>query len=158
MRLVVVGNSGSGKSTFARRVAAEHGLSYLELDQIVWEPHQVAVAQPIEAARAELATFIAAHQRWVIEGCYGDLAAAALPACTELLFLNPGVAACVANNRRRPWESHKYDSAAEQERMLPRLLAWVAAYYTRDDAWSYAYHRRLFDAFAGAKRELAEAP
>ena len=39
MKLVVIGNSGSGKSTFARRAAAEHGLVYLELDSIVWEMH-----------------------------------------------------------------------------------------------------------------------
>ena len=103
MKLVVIGNSGSGKSTFARRAAAEHDLVYLE----------------------------------------------------QLVFMNPGVAACVANNRRRPWEPHKYDSAADQERMLPTLLAWVEGYYTRDDPRSYAYHRRLFDAFTGPKRELA---
>ena len=155
MKLVVIGNSGSGKSTFARRAAGEHGLVYFELDAIVWEPHQIGVARPIEAARAELAAFIGAHERWVIEGCYGDLAEAALPACTELIFMNPGVAACLANNRRRPWEPHKYDSAADQERMLPNLLAWVEGYYTRTDALSYAYHRSLFDAFAGSKRELA---
>lgn len=154
MRLVVIGNSGSGKSTFARAQAAEHGLALLELDAIVWEPHQIAVARPIEAARADLAAFIAQHERWVIEGCDGDLAEVALPACTELIFLNPGAAACVANNRRRPWESHKYDSPADQERMLPMLLAWVEAYYTRDDARSCAWHRRMFDAFAGTKREL----
>ncbi|HEX8954101.1 MAG TPA: shikimate kinase [Polyangia bacterium] len=156
MKLVVVGNSGSGKSTFAQRAAAAHGLVCLELDGIVWEPRQIAVERPREAARAELAAFIAAHARWVVEGCYGDLAAAALPACSELVFMNPGVEACLANNRRRPWEPHKYDSAADQERLLPNLLAWVEGYYTRDDVCSYAYHRRMFDTFAGAKRELRE--
>ena len=30
----------------------------------------------------------------------------------------------------------------------------VLGYYERDDAWSYAAHRRIFDAFTGAKREL----
>lgn len=154
MKLVVIGNSGSGKSTFARRAADEHGLVYLELDLIVWEGHGAPVLRPPEAARADLAAFIGKHDRWVIEGCDGDLAEAALAACTELVFMNPGVAACVANNRRRPWEPHKYDSAADQERMLPNLLLWVESYYTRDDVRSYAYHRRVFDAFAGAKREL----
>jgi adenylate kinase family enzyme len=153
VRLVVIGNSGSGKSTWARRTASEHGLAVLELDSIVWEPHQIAVERPAAAARAELAAFIAANPAWVIEGCDGDLAEAALPACTELVFMNPGAQACVANNRRRPWEPHKYDSPEDQERKLPYLLAWVESYYTRDDVRSYAWHRRLFDAFAGDKRE-----
>lgn len=68
--------------------------------------------------------------------------------------MNPGAAACAANNRRRPWEPHKYASAAEQDRNLPMLLEWVQSYYTRQDVRSYAYHRRLFDAFAGNKREV----
>ena len=154
MKLVVIGNSGSGKSTFARRMADEHGLTYLELDMIVWEPGKIGVERPAAAARAELAAFVAAHERWVVEGCDGDLAEAALPACTELVFMNPGAAACLANNRRRPWEPHKYAAADDQERMLPNLLAWVESYYTRTDVRSYAYHRRLFDAFSGNKREL----
>ena len=153
MKILVIGNSGSGKSTLAAQLAAAHDLPRLELDQIVWEPHQIAVERPIEAVHRDLDAFIARHPRWVIEGCDGDLAARALPACTELVFLNPGVAACMENNRRRPWEPHKYDSPADQERMLANLLAWVESYYTRTDPRSYAFHRRLFDAFTGAKRE-----
>ena len=42
--------------------------------------------------------------------------------------------------------------------MLPFLLDWVAQYYERDDAMSYAAHRRIFDAFAGSKRETGDRP
>jgi adenylate kinase family enzyme len=154
VRVIVIGNSGSGKSTYARALVAREALAYLELDRIVWEPHQVAVARPAELVRAELDAFVAAHDRWVIEGCDGDLAERALPHATELVLLNPGRDACVANNRRRPWEPHKYDSAEAQERMLAFLVWWVGDYYVRDDARSLAYHRRLFDGHAGAKREL----
>ncbi|MBL8300185.1 MAG: hypothetical protein JNN30_17745 [Rhodanobacteraceae bacterium] len=37
--------------------------------------------------------------------------------------------------------------------MLAQLQAWVAAYYTRDDQWSYSAQRRIFDKHAGAKVE-----
>jgi adenylate kinase family enzyme len=53
VRLLVVGNSGSGKSTYAVRTAAAHGLARLELDSIVWEPHKVAVARRPEDVRAD---------------------------------------------------------------------------------------------------------
>ena len=159
MRIVIIGNSGSGKSTLAARLEREQGLARLELDNIVWEPGQIAVPRPADAARADLAAFVRAHERWVIEGCDGDLASAALPAATELLFLNPGCDACLANNRRRPWEPHKYASAAAQDAMLAPLLAWVAGYYTRgaEDPRSYAFHRQLFDGHAGSKREITQA-
>jgi adenylate kinase family enzyme len=155
VRLVIIGNSGSGKSTYATRLAATHGLAHLELDGIVWEPNQIAIARPDADVRAELRRFLAEHDRWVVEGCYGDLAELALATATELVFLNPGVDACVANNRRRPWEPHKYATAADQDRMLAPLLAWVAGYTERADPTSYAFHRRLFEAYRGAKRELA---
>ena len=110
MRTLIFGNSGSGKSTLARRLAGQHGLPHLDLDAIVWEPGQVAVQRPPEAIAASLREFLEQHDRWVIEGCYGELVEAAAPRCTELVFLNPGREACLANNRRRPWEPHKYDS------------------------------------------------
>ncbi len=153
MRVLLFGNSGSGKSTLARALAQAHDLAHLDLDTIVWEPGRVAVPRPPAAVRASLAEFIAAHARWVIEGCYGELIEAAAPSCTELIFLNPGRDACLANNLRRPFEPHKYASKAEQDAMLDQLQAWVAAYYTRDDAWSYAAHRRIFDSFQGRKSE-----
>ena len=153
MRIVVFGNSGSGKSTLARRLAAEHGLAHLDLDSIVWEPGSIAVERDVGEVRASLDTFLSQHARWVIEGCYGELVEAASRHCTELVFLNPGLEACLEHNRRRPWEPHKYASKDAQDRMLDTLQAWVAGYYERRDPWSYHAHRRIFDAFTGRKKE-----
>ena len=102
---------------------------------------------------ADLATFISTHSEWVIEGCYSELAREALPQCSQLVFLNPGLEACLSNNRARAWEPHKYANPIEQDAMLEKLQAWVESYYQRSDAWSYAAHRALFDGFAGQKVE-----
>ena len=153
MRLLIFGNSGSGKTSFARAVAASHRLPHLDLDSIVWEPHQVAVQRPSQDISDSLRAFLASKAAWVIEGCYGELIEAASHACTELHFLNPGLEMCLLNNQRRPWEPSKYSSLSEQNAMLPALQAWVSAYYTRGDSWSYREHRRIFDAFLGAKTE-----
>lgn len=152
MKLLIFGNSGSGKSTLARALAARHGLAHLDLDTIVWEPGEIAAARPAEAVRADLDAFLAGHDRWAIEGCYGELIEAAAPACSRLIFLDPGLEACLANNRRRPWEPHKYETPEAQDAMLDVLQDWVAGYYTRDDAWSLAAHRRVFEAHPGDKR------
>ena len=97
------------------------------------------------------------HNTWVIEGCYGELVQAASAHCTLLVFLNPGVEVCLANNAARTWEPHKYASPEEQDAMLSKLQEWVAGYYQREDAWSYQAHREIFDAFTGAKVEHREA-
>ena len=147
MRLLIVGNSGSGKSWKARALAQQHQLAHLDLDTIYFVPGLVAVARPMQLVLADLNAFIDANPAWVAEGCYGDVIEAALPFCSELLFMNPGQDACLANNRKRPWEPHKYASKQQQDSMLPFLLDWVAKYDERSDNYSYQFHRRLFDSF-----------
>lgn len=156
MRTVIFGNSGSGKSSLARALGQKHDLVHLDLDTIVWEPEQVAVQRADDAIAASLNAFLDGHDRWAIEGCYGELIEAAAAHCSELIFLNPGLDACLTNNARRPWEPHKYASREAQDAMLENLQNWVAGYYTRDDAWSYRCHRRIFDAHNGRKLEHAE--
>src|SRR5262245_36011798 len=76
MKVVVFGNSGSGKSTYARAIAALDGLAHLDSDSIVWgfgEPGKIAVQRPDEVVAASLHNFIDSHAAWVIEGCYGEL-------------------------------------------------------------------------------------
>jgi adenylate kinase family enzyme len=153
MRVLVFGNSGSGKSTYARALAAREGIAHLDLDAIVWEPQQIAVLRAREAIRESLEHFLAEHDRWVVEGCYGDLVEAVAPRATQLVFLNPGLDACLANNAGRPWEPQKYASLEAQNAMLANLNEWVADYYRRDDPWSYAGHRRIFEAYSGDKVE-----
>ena len=153
MRVLVFGNSGSGKSTYAQALARRENLPHLDLDTIVWEPNQIAVQRAASAVRASLDEFVAAHASWVIEGCYGELVEAAASSATELVFLNPGLDACLANNARRPWEPHKYASPEQQDAMLAHLQAWIADYYHRTDQWSYQSHRRIFDAHTGRKTE-----
>jgi adenylate kinase family enzyme len=156
MKVLVFGNSGSGKSTYARALAEKEDLAHFELDSIVWEPGKVAVQRSTESVTTDLRRFIDSHGAWVIEGCYGELVQAASAHCTLLVFLNPGVETCLANNARRPWEPHKYASREGQDAMLSKLQDWVAGYYQRDDPWSYRAHRAIFDVFKGPKVEHRE--
>lgn len=156
MRILVFGNSGSGKSTYSQSLASRHGLAHLDLDSIVWEPNQIAVQRTHAEISASLEAFISGNSSWIIEGCYGDLVQAVSAHCTKLVFLNPGKEACLANNLHRPWEPHKYASLEEQNSMFANLQEWVAGYYERDDAWSYKAHRKVFDEFAGTKIEYAD--
>jgi adenylate kinase family enzyme len=154
MRVVIMGNSGAGKSTMAGRLAAEHGLAHLDLDTLAWLPVMPPRRAPLADSLAKFAAFADAHDRWVIEGCYADLIEPATARCTELVFLDPGIETCIAHCRARPWEPHKYASKEAQDGNLEMLIEWVRAYETRDDEFSLRAHRALFDRFAGRKREL----
>lgn len=154
MNIVIYGNSGSGKTTLARQLASTRGAAVLSLDAIAWMGG-VERALHKECVRA-MHEFMAAHEAWIMEGCYGSLVEAALPHAELLIFLNPGVAACVSNCRARPWEPDKFASPEEQDRMIESLIEWVKQYETRDDEFGLACHRRIYDAFLGRKIERNE--
>ena len=73
-KIVVVGGSGSGKTTVARRLAEAHDLTYVELDALHWGPNWTP--RPADEFRTLVETAIAADT-WVVDGNYygklGDL-------------------------------------------------------------------------------------
>ena len=171
-RIVVFGNSGSGKTTLARVLTSQYGLAHLDLDSLAWDSSGVQVQtmtlddwaafvprrrSPTESA-STIRDFIHEHSEWVIEGCYGDLLEQVLPYASEVRFLNPGVEACIANCRGRPWEPEKYPSKEAQDQKLDFLLDWVREYESRADEYSLARHRELFEGFRGPKVELSSLP
>jgi adenylate kinase family enzyme len=158
MRVAILGNSGSGKSTLARWLADRAGAAVLDLDTVAWEPGQVAVPRRPDLARDDVLAFCRSNPAWVVEGCYASLIGHALTLSPRLVFLNPGVDACVANCRARPWEPHKYRSKQEQDEKLAFLISWVREYYARDGDMSLVGHRDCFSGYAGSKLELARLP
>ena len=150
-RILIYGNSGSGKTTMARETALALGVPHLDLDSLTWDAPRIR--KKLAASIALLEEYIAATPQWVIEGCYGDVIAATAHHCSELRFLNPGVEACAANCRKRPWEPSKFPTREAQDQMLDALVAWVRQYERRNDEYGLARHRTVFDAFAGPKRE-----
>ena len=171
-RIVVFGNSGSGKTTLARVLTSQYGLAHLDLDSLAWDSSGVQVQtmtlddwaafvprrRSLTESASTIRDFIHEHSEWVIEGCYGDLLEQVLPYASEVRFLNPGVEACIANCRARPWEPEKYPSKEAQDQKLDFLLDWVREYESRADEYSLARHRELFEGFRGPKVELSSLP
>lgn len=66
-RVVVVGSSGSGKTTFAARLAESLGVVHVELDALYWGPNWTSVANDVFRERVEKAT---SRSGWVVDGNY----------------------------------------------------------------------------------------
>ena len=122
--LVTGATNGIGLEA-AKALAAQYQAPHLDLDTIAWLPDQPGVRAPFAESAAALRQFMAASESWVIEGCYTGLLEVAAAECTELIFLNPGIEACVANCQARPWEPHKYPSPEAQDANLRMLVDWV---------------------------------
>ncbi len=87
MRVHVIGSSGAGKSTMARRLAEATGSPHLELDA-VW--HEPGWTNPTEDAAADaVRDFLATHpDRWVTDGNYRFARELLLASATDLVWID----------------------------------------------------------------------
>ncbi len=154
MKVIILGNAGAGKSTLARHLMAQQPAARLSLDQVAFQGG--TERRPLQDSIDDVLRWIAGQQSWIIEGCYADIVEPLLAHCDELIFLNPGVDACIAHCRSRPWEPEKFDSPQEQDAHLDHLIQWVRAYAERSDEYGLPRHRELYASFGGKKRELAD--
>jgi adenylate kinase family enzyme len=140
-RVIIIGNSGAGKTRMAGRLVSRLACPCHGLDDIHWEPGGYTRARE-PAAASRLLHDIAQGENWIIEGVFGTLAELALPRATLLLWLDLPVSDCVLNLRLR-------GEAANRS-----LLDWAEGYTMRDSPSSHHGHLRLFRAFHGSKRRL----
>ena len=154
-RIIVFGNSASGKSTLAKKLSLIHSLAHLDLDTLAWQENTKSpTRRDVNESLALMNAFTQEHEEWVIEGCYGDLLGLIKDQANEAYFLDLPVALCVENAKKRPWEPHKYDSKQAQDANLSMLIDWIKAYDTRDDSFSNQAHQALYDDFTGEKNRL----
>ncbi len=154
-RVIIFGNSASGKSTLAKRFA-EQGLAHLDLDSLAWDMTPQPVRRDKQLSCQQIDEFSQANTDWVIEGCYSDLLAHVLSDATEVIFMNLSIEQCIANAKQRPWESHKYASKSKQDANLTMLIDWISQYDSRSDEFSLQAHQALFDKFSGKKSQIIE--
>lgn len=155
-RVLIFGNSGSGKSTRAKALADEHAMAHLDLDTLAWDPVERTTRRPLAEANAEMEGFRSEHASWVVEGCYADLIELLLPHASELLFLDLDVETCVAHCRSRPFEPHKYASQEAQDENLAFLIEWVRGYPEREGPLGRPAHLALYEAFPGKKERITK--
>ena len=85
LRTVVVGTSGAGKTTLARRLALARGMPHVELDALHWEPDWVEAP---DAVMRERVTTAIAGDRWVVDGNYLQLADLVWARATRIVWLD----------------------------------------------------------------------
>jgi adenylate kinase family enzyme len=87
MRYLVVGTSGSGKSTFAGKLAKATQCPHIELDAHYWGPGWQAVPpQQFEHSVVQATQ----GERWVADGNYSAVRDVLWPRATHVVWLNYG--------------------------------------------------------------------
>jgi adenylate kinase family enzyme len=137
-RVVVVGSTGAGKTTFARALAAALGVLHIELDALHWGPDWTPV--PAEMFRAQV---IAATDGlgWVVDGNYSVVRDVLWPRADTLVWLDYA-----------PWVIARRLLRRTARRVLRREELWNGnreslwkQFFSRDSLFLWAmrtYHRR----------------
>jgi adenylate kinase family enzyme len=152
-RLVILGNSGSGKSYLARKLGLRLSILPTHLDDLFWEPGGFNRKRPPEVVAQDIEA-IHKLSEWIVEGVFGELAARFLDRAECLIWLDMDWACCRSNLLGRGFESSKQLDKAQAEENFRKLLVWASQYWDRDNLRSYTGHKELFDSFKGDKRVL----
>jgi adenylate kinase family enzyme len=85
MRVVVIGTTGAGKSTFADTLAARLSCPCFDLDALFWGPQWTPVPTDVFTDRVRAA---AAGDAWVAAGNYSVIRDVLWPRATHIVWLN----------------------------------------------------------------------
>lgn len=158
MKTIIIGNSGSGKTWLAAKMAKKDGLPVVHLDDLFWEPGGFDKKRSKETVLRLVEESRAAHS-WIVEGVFGELAELYMDQSDLLVWLDIEWDICRKRLLERGSESKKHMSREQSAEGLRKLVEWASHYYDRSGFCSHSGHRELFDRFRGRKihaRSVAE--
>lgn len=152
-RILIIGNSGAGKSWLAARLKELLGSPVHHLDDVFWEPGGFVRERPIDEVRADVLR-IAGEPRWILEGVFGDLIEPILHRCSYLIFLDKDWAECYSALLERGIQPERHASVEDAKRSFDTLVHWASQYWTRSNGRSFIGHSMLFERFPGPKASI----
>lgn len=152
-RILIIGNSGSGKSWLAAQLAEQLNIREVNLDTIVWQPGGFNQKRPQHEIDQAIQT-LAQEPSWAVEGVFGALAQQLLDAVDTLLFLDLDWSVCRDSLLSRGSQSARQRDAVAAEKNFQQLLVWASEYGQRAGTSSRQFHRELFDRFPNAKHRF----
>jgi adenylate kinase family enzyme len=153
LRTIIVGNSGSGKTWLATRLAMGSGTPVFHLDDLFWEPGGFDKKRSAEEVKRLIAESKSAAS-WFVEGVFGELAERYSDEADLLIWLDIPWNICKARLLARGSESKRHLGREQSEEGLKRLIGWASHYYDRRDLRSFTGHRSLLEKFPGKTAHL----
>ena len=132
MRIHIIGNSGSGKSSLAEQLCTLTSLTHYDLDDVYWDntaDHYGTkhTAQELDA----LLTMILRRDDWIIEGIYDAWITDCLKQADEILLLKTSLMTCKRRVIHR-FIKRKLGILHDKKESLSSLctlLSWMNQYY-----------------------------
>jgi hypothetical protein len=140
-RVLVVGGPGSGKTTWARDLAAALRVPHHDLDRIAYDPPPATPRAPFplwarvpDAERRKRAAALAAADGWVADGIYAGWTAPLRDAADLIVWLDTPARITTVRVLRRALADRRSGGRDWDARSLWRVLRGARAYRTRPPA------------------------
>lgn len=153
MRMIIVGNSGSGKTWLANNLAMINGCEVIHLDHIFWEPGGFDKKRSPEVV-AEMIDESKQGASWIAEGVFGELAAKFIDCAQYFVWLDIDWSICKDRLLKRGSESKRHMGREESAEKLRELIEWASQYYERKNTRSHEGHEKLMKSFHGKKKYI----
>jgi len=141
-KIIIIGNSGSGKSTFAKQLGKVTGLPVIHLDKEFWQPNWVETPRDewIEKQKQ-----LISGDKWIIDGNYSGTMELRFAAADLIIFLDISRVVCVCSAAGR---TGKKRSDLPEDLQEPKMFSkdffdfakWIWGYPKKDKKKVLALH------------------
>ena len=123
-KIIILGSSGSGKSTFAKSLQQKTGLPLIHLDNVWWKPDRTHIPRDEFDRRLEA---LLAGDEWIIEGDYSRTWEFRIRACDTVVFLDYPEELCLRGITERVGQARP-DIPWTEKSLDPELVDLVRRY------------------------------
>lgn len=160
-KIIVIGCSGGGKSTFSRQLAEITGLPLYNLDNIYWLPDATHLERPVFIKKQKA---IMENDCWIIDGNYRKTVKYRIKECELVYFFDMPGEVCIEGVLKR--DKRREDIACELEpdeellndirtyrhRVRPRMLR-LFEQYAQTPVITFTSHREVNAYLDNLRRE-----
>lgn len=156
-RIIILGNSGSGKTWLANKLYGRTGFPVTHLDNLFWEPGGFDRKRSPESVEALIQKSLTSDS-WIVEGVFGELVQPFIPDATTLIWLDIPWEICQERLKNRATKNRIHHDRIQSEKNLRNLMEWASEYYSRNDLRSHRGHECMFNSFIKKKSHFISAP
>lgn len=155
MKIIVIGNGGSGKTWLGKRLAQLLPASMIHLDHLFWEPGGFDKKRSDREVNSLIEQSKTASS-WIAEGVFGELAQQFVPDADALIWLDLDWEQCKRRLENRGSESKAHMERVQSDAGLAKLITWASNYYSRADMRSFIGHKQMFNEFDGIQVRMRD--